>query len=161
MDEAFISFFELDSRCLAAGIVAGAVATVAQMILWWMFTDDLPPYTVPRCPFNRGNRHGTSRSTAPLDVRSGGDDRRDCYSYRTFRCIQPDPGVRNSPSAHTGALLAGLVFGLILYVVNMYGMTGMFPWFSEVRDWITVVAHVVFGTSVAAVYKILPENQSA
>ena len=59
------------------------------------------------------------------------------------------------------ALLAGLVFGLILYVVNMYGVTVMFPWFSEVRDWITVAAHVVFGISVAAVYIMLPENQSA
>ncbi len=33
--------FELDPAA-AAGIVAGVVATVAQIILWWAFTDDLP-----------------------------------------------------------------------------------------------------------------------
>ena len=61
----------------------------------------------------------------------------------------------------TGALLAGLVFGAILYVINMYGMTAIFPWFSAVRDWITIVAHLVFGTCVAAVYKMLQANHSA
>ena len=61
----------------------------------------------------------------------------------------------------TGALLAGLVFGAVLYVINMYGMTAIFPWFSAVRDWITIVAHLVFGTSVAAVYKMLQANHSA
>jgi hypothetical protein len=54
----------------------------------------------------------------------------------------------------TLALLSGLVFGLILYVVNMYGITEIFPWFSAARDWITIVAHAVFGISVAAAYKV-------
>ena len=39
----------------------------------------------------------------------------------------------------------GLIYGLGIYAVNMYGVTFIFPWFSEVRDWITIVTHAVFG----------------
>jgi hypothetical protein len=53
------------------------------------------------------------------------------------------------------ALAVGLIYGLGIYVVNMYGVTFIFPWFSEVRDWITIVTHAVFGLSLAGTYKIL------
>ena len=148
-------------RAAAAGIVAGVVATVVQIILWWAFTDNLPWITVPRCAFNCGHRYGAAvlppPSTFDLTVMivATGIHTGLSVAYSLILVF----AIRRRPIR--GALLAGLVFGLILYVVNMYGMTGMFPWFSEVRDWITVAAHVVFGISVAAVYKILPENQSA
>jgi hypothetical protein len=53
------------------------------------------------------------------------------------------------------SLTAGLIYGLGIYVMNMYGVTFIFPWFSEVRDWITIVTHAVFGLSLAGTYKIL------
>ena len=31
----------------------------------------------------------------------------------------------------------------------------IFPWFAEVRDWITLAAHIVFGVTAAATYKAL------
>jgi hypothetical protein len=49
----------------------------------------------------------------------------------------------------------GLIYGLGIYAVNMYGVTFIFPWFSEVRDWITIVTHAVFGLSLAGTYKML------
>ncbi|KVQ37067.1 sodium:proline symporter [Burkholderia cepacia] len=48
------------------------------------------------------------------------------------------------------ALLAGGAFGLILYGVNLYAFTAIFPWFVPVRGAITLVAHLVFGISAAA-----------
>ena len=51
------------------------------------------------------------------------------------------------------ALLAGAVFGLVLYGLNFYGMTGAFPWFAELRGWPTLAGHVAFGLSVAAIYR--------
>ncbi len=49
-------------------------------------------------------------------------------------------------ASSTGALvLVGAVFGLIVYLVNFYGMTAVFPWFEMARGWITIVAHLVFG----------------
>jgi uncharacterized membrane protein YagU involved in acid resistance len=43
------------------------------------------------------------------------------------------------------SILAGAVFGLIVYVVNFYGFTELFPWFAMARNAITIFAHLVFG----------------
>ncbi|KAG8149082.1 sodium:proline symporter [Burkholderia catarinensis] len=50
------------------------------------------------------------------------------------------------------ALLAGGAFGLILYGVNLYAFTAIFPWFIPARGAITLVAHLVFGITAAAIY---------
>nr|WP_321863270.1 sodium:proline symporter [Burkholderia cenocepacia] len=50
------------------------------------------------------------------------------------------------------ALFAGGAFGLLLYGVNLYGFTAIFPWFIPVRGAITLVAHLIFGITAAAVY---------
>ncbi|PFH20067.1 sodium:proline symporter [Burkholderia sp. JKS000303] len=50
------------------------------------------------------------------------------------------------------ALLAGGVFGLVLYGVNLHAFTAIFPWFVPVRGAITLVAHLVFGVTAAGVY---------
>jgi hypothetical protein len=60
--------------------------------------------------------------------------------------------VRHLPRGAT--LLAGGAFGLILYGVNLYAFTAIFPWFIPVRGAITLVAHLVFGVTAAAVYRV-------
>lgn len=148
-------------RAAAAGVIAGIVATVAQVILWWAFTDELPWILYRDARLTAAVVMGTAVLPPP--------------STFDLKVMMVATGIHTGLSVvyslilvfaihrlpMQGALLAGLVFGLILYVVNMYGMTVMFPWFSQVRDWITVAAHVLFGISVAAVYKILLENHSA
>ncbi|VWD20018.1 sodium:proline symporter [Burkholderia lata] len=59
--------------------------------------------------------------------------------------------IRNLSLA--AALLAGGAFGLILYGVNLYAFTTIFPWFIPVRGAITLVAHLVFGITAAAAYR--------
>jgi hypothetical protein len=49
-------------------------------------------------------------------------------------------------------LLAGAVFGLALYVFNFYGMTLFLPWFVDMRGLATLVAHLAFGMTAAAMY---------
>ena len=57
---------------------------------------------------------------------------------------------------HPGAAVAGgAVFGALLYLVNYYGFTELFPWFAAARGWGTLLAHVAFGVVAAAVYKEL------
>ena len=53
------------------------------------------------------------------------------------------------------ALMAGGVFGLVIYLVNFYGMTAVFPWFAMARNWISIFAHVMFGVVAALSYKSL------
>jgi hypothetical protein len=62
--------------------------------------------------------------------------------------------------AMTGAIISGIVFGLGIYVVNFYGFTALFPWFAEARNWITIIAHAVFGLILGAVYEPLARPES-
>ncbi|MEO6155009.1 MAG: hypothetical protein ABIP16_04710 [Thermomonas sp.] len=50
------------------------------------------------------------------------------------------------------AIVIGGVFGLIVYVVNFYGMTAMFPWFEMARGWISIFAHLMYGAVLGGVY---------
>jgi len=53
------------------------------------------------------------------------------------------------------AVIIGLVFGLILYLVNFYGFTAVFPWFAMARNWISIFSHLMFGAIAALAYKWL------
>jgi uncharacterized membrane protein YagU involved in acid resistance len=52
-----------------------------------------------------------------------------------------------------GALAAGAGFGLVVYLVDFYAWTAVFSWFSNARNWITIVSHIVFGLVLAWAYK--------
>jgi hypothetical protein len=53
------------------------------------------------------------------------------------------------------AFLVGLIYGLALYLVNFYFLSGLFPWFAPMRTVITMIDHVVFGVVTAAAYEAL------
>ncbi|KWI73990.1 hypothetical protein [Burkholderia ubonensis] len=55
---------------------------------------------------------------------------------------------------HRLSLLVGAVFGLLLYGINLYGFTEIFPWFVPVRGAITLAAHLAFGITAAATYRL-------
>ena len=50
------------------------------------------------------------------------------------------------------SILAGAVFGLVIYLFNFYVMTAVFPWFAEARNWVSILAHVVFGLVLGWAY---------
>jgi hypothetical protein len=50
------------------------------------------------------------------------------------------------------AALIGIGFGLLLYLVNFFVFTGIFPWFAEARNWVSVLAHMAFGGVAATSY---------
>ncbi len=50
------------------------------------------------------------------------------------------------------ALAAGAAFGLLLYLLNFYGMAGVYTWFVALRGWPTAIAHVIFGMTAAYIY---------
>ena len=53
------------------------------------------------------------------------------------------------------ALATGAGFGLVaLYLLNFHVVAPMmFPWFTEVQNWVSLLSHVVFGVVAAAIYK--------
>lgn len=52
------------------------------------------------------------------------------------------------------SMLAGAIFGAIIYAINFYGFTSLFPWFAMARGMGSVAGHVAFGVILALVYKL-------
>jgi len=137
-----------------AGVTAGIVATLTQIALWSIFTAALPAI------FFRDSRFAAAivmgRGVLPPPASFDGRVMLVAtlvhfalailYGLTVARLIA---GLRIAPS-----LLAGSAFGLVLYAINMYGFTAVFPWFASSRDWITAVAHVVFGVALAGAYRV-------
>lgn len=53
------------------------------------------------------------------------------------------------------AVAVGIAFGVVLYVVNFYGFTAIFPWFAMARNWVSIFSHAVFGLAAAWPYTAL------
>jgi hypothetical protein len=143
-----------------SGVVAGVVATAAQVFLWLVFTDALP-----------GIFYRDARLTAAILLGHGVLPPPATFDWKVMMVATI---IHFAISIAYGlilarflsriemklSLIAGSIYGLMIYTVNMYGVTSIFPWFSEARDWITVVAHVVFGVSLAGTYKALTRIHS-
>ncbi len=73
-----------------AGIVAGVVATGAQMVLWWIFTDDLPEILYRDARLTAAMLMGPGSSTATACIRLEGNGGCNLYPFCDFNRIQPD-----------------------------------------------------------------------
>lgn len=146
---------------LGAGLLAGGLATVVQIILWWLAAlpvmETLWRDTRLTAAIVLGADALTAPHTAPWTLMlvatlihftlSG------IYGLVLARFINRLPVDR--------ALLAGGLFGAALYAVNLYGFTLFFPWFAVTRDWITALTHVAFGMLLAGGYVMLRSFRSS
>ena len=53
------------------------------------------------------------------------------------------------------SILIGAVFGLLIYLVNFYGFTAIWPWFAKARNFISLFSHVMFGLVLGWAYHAL------
>lgn len=143
------------SAAVCAGIAAGIAATGAQIVLWWAFTDALPWIVYRDARLTAAIVMGRGVLSPPVtfdwDVMLIATLIHFALSIAygiVLACFISRLGV-------TLSLAVGALYGLVLYVINMHGFTIIFPWFSEVRDWITIVTHAVFGVVIAGAYKVL------
>ena len=138
-----------------AGIGAGIVATVAQLLLWWSFWDVLPGilYRDARLAAAMVMGRGVLPPPASFDWTVMAVATLIHFALSVvYSAVLAGLIARCSP---VRALLVGAVYGLVLFAVNMYGFTLLFPWFTATRDWITMLTHVVFGVSAAWCYQAL------
>lgn len=138
-----------------AGVIAGILATLIQVLLWLAFTDDFP-----------GILFRDARLTAALALGSSVLSQSATFDAGIiltatlvhFALSIAYAGLLVSFTVRLGsvsALLAGAFFGIALYLVNLYGFTLIFPWFAQARSWIALIAHAVFGVTVISVYRCL------
>lgn len=139
-----------------AGLVAGTAATLAQLLLWWLASVPLPDVLY------RDTRL-TAAMVLPHDIISLDQLFRPpslmmwlaaSLVHLALSVLYAAAFIFLASRLRIGAfrlLPAGVVFGLLLYVINLYGFTFLMPWFFLVRDEITLAAHAVFGLSLGAV----------
>jgi hypothetical protein len=138
---------------MGAGVIGGTGATVVQILLWWVFTDKLPWIFYRDARLAAAILMGQEVLPPPVTFEWK------ILIVATFIHVGISIGyglILASLIYRLGlsrAIATGSVYGLAVYVINMYGMTLLFPWFSAARDWITILTHAVFGFSVAAAYK--------
>jgi hypothetical protein len=146
------------SAAVCAGIAAGILATVVQIALWSVFADALPTILFRDARFAAAILLG--RGVLPPPASFNGPVM--LVATLVHFTLSIAYGLALSPLISrlrtAPSLLAGAVFGLCLYGINMYGFTAIFPWFEATRDWITVVTHLVFGVAAAGTYKMLRQR---
>jgi hypothetical protein len=137
-----------------AAIVAGVVSTAFQLLLWWLAGQD------PVALLLRDTRLAAAIVMGPSVLAPSATFDAVIMIVATllhFALSFAYAVVLAWMLARTGlrgiaAGMAGAVFGIAIFVMNMYGFTWLFPWFVQTRDAITLAAHIVFGLSLAQAY---------
>ena len=140
---------------IIAGIVAGTLSTLAQMLLW--VAEGADAWTLLL---------RDARLTAMLVLGEAAPSPSAGFDSRIMLAAT---GIHFALSiiyaalllpvakrlALIPSLLAGAGFGALLYFVNLHGFTSIFPWFTQARGGITLAVHLVFGMVVMLTYRCL------
>jgi len=138
-----------------AGVTAGILATLAQLLLWLAFTDSFPALLFRDVRLTAALLLGSSVLPPPATFDIGAML---VASLIHFALSIIYAALLIALTARLGtmaALMAGAALGLVLYVINLYGFTLLFPWFTQARGWIALIAHGVFGTGTVLAYHSL------
>lgn len=136
-----------------AGIAAGIAATVVQVMLWALFQQPLPEMLYRDARLAAAIILGSEVLPPPASFAAS------VFAVAMLVHVALSIVYGLIVAAliarrHLGAaLLIGAAFGAVLFALNMYGFTAVFPWFEVARDWITFAAHIAFGISAAGVYR--------
>lgn len=137
---------------VAAGIAAGIVATGVQILLWW--SAGYPPWEMLLRDARLAAAIVMGRGVLPPPATF--DWQAMLAASAVHFALSAIYGLIVAPLVTRlrplSSALAGITFGLSLYVINMYGFTMVFPWFVASRDWITALAHAAFGATAALWY---------
>lgn len=138
-----------------AGVIAGAAATVIEILLWWVYG-----FALPETLF-RDTRLAAAivlgREVLPPPSTFEGSAML-AATFVHFGISIASTVVLCTLIARFSfptAIVAGALFGLALYAVDMYGFTAVFPWFAITRDGITAATHIAFGIIAALAYRAL------
>lgn len=133
---------------LLVGLGAGVIATVIEIALWWLAGMPLPETLFRDARLTAALIMGIGVLPPPTTARW------DILAVATLIHFFLSVAYAVIPAYLVGrlrtapALVVGALYGLAIYVVNLYGLTTLFPWFAAARDWVTLVTHLVFGIAL-------------
>lgn len=146
---------------ILAAIAAAVLSTLAQMLLWWIHDDGVIQSLLRDSRFAAAIvlGRGVLSSPASFDPLVIGIAAL-VHAFLSFAyCAVLALAIQRH--ALPANIATGAIFGLVLYVINLHGFTTIFPWFIESRGWITLAAHLVFGSTAAHIYGNLTTMQQA
>lgn len=153
---AFRSCFQ-NGRDLAiaiyAGIAAGSSASGVQIALWWANSDALPQILWRDARLTAAIVMGPGVLPPPADFEWSVMLAATLVHFTLSISYSLLLACLIAKLDRMPSLLTGSGFGLLLYAINMYGFTLVFPWFEAARGGITATAHIAFGITVAALYR--------
>lgn len=143
------------TRILLAAFVAGTLATIVQMLLWWI--EGTPVFAT----LIRDARLTAAIVLGDPALKADMASQWSILAWATFvhlliSVVYTVPawpvGLRLAPPAATAV---GMLYGGLIYAINLHGFTALFPWFDISRGWVTFIAHLVFGASLLATCSVL------
>ncbi|NMG00806.1 hypothetical protein GPA27_25830 [Aromatoleum toluolicum] len=133
-----------------AGVIAGTVATFAQMLLWWFDGTPVIDTLLRDARLTAAIVMGTGvLGQGPAwrwDVMAWATAIHFALSFIYALIAWPLARTLNVPSS----VSLGALYGAAIYVINLHGFTHVFPWFDVSRGRVTILAHLVFGASLFA-----------
>lgn len=143
-----------------AAVIAAVASTLIQILLWWGFTGASPWPLLSR----------DARLTAAIVM--GPAVLPPCGAFDpmvwlvaafihftlsiAYAVIVVYPASRFGVVA---GMIIGIGFGIMIYIVNLYGFTAIFPWFVQSRGGITLLAHTVFGMALTGTCSALSNDR--
>ena len=140
---------------ILAGIVAGTLSTLAQLLLWVAAGADAWTLLLrdARLTATLALGEAAPSPSAGFDARIMLAATGIHFALSIIYAALLLPVAKRL--ALLPSLLAGAGFGALLYFVNLYGFTSIFPWFTQARGGITLAVHLVFGMVVMLTYRWL------
>jgi uncharacterized membrane protein YagU involved in acid resistance len=136
-----------------AGVIAGVVFMMLEMSMVWLFMGEspwAPPHMIAAMALGKDvlPQPGT---WAPFDMKIL------ITAMLVHFPLSIAYGLIGAWLMHRfdwlGALAIGAAFGLAIYLLNFYLIApAAFPWFEMARNWISVLAHVIFGAVLGVSY---------
>ena len=138
-----------------AGVMAGIASALVQILLWLVFGDDFPGILYRDARLTAAMVLGKSVLPPPATFDPGVMLMATLIHFIMSITCAALLALLTARLDIIPPSLAGIGFGIALYVVNLYGFTVIFPWFAQTRGWITLIAHAVFGLTAITVYRWL------
>lgn len=155
MDKCLIHFQRAWFSVVLAGVAAGVLSTLIQVLLWVIFTDSFPAILYRDARLTAAILLGQSVLPPPASFNLGVVLVATLLHFSLSIIYVASMAFIAAFLKTVPNIWVGVSFGVALYVVNLYGFTEVFPWFAQTRGWITLIAHGVFGVVAILVYRWL------
>lgn len=142
---------------LWAGIAAGVVFMMLEMLLVMLVQGD-SPWAPPRMIAAMVMGKGVLPPPAPFDAMVMAVAMMIHMVLSVLLAFALGWAISKWRMSLMSAIIAGMLFGLVVYLVNFYGMTALFPWFSMARGAVSIFAHAVFGLVLGGTYHALAHH---